>query len=136
LYWSLGICFVVGLAVHVCGFLLKSWETTEPLSVLADLLYTLGWALWTGVVVVVFIQLYPETKGVSTGRPSRPMRRRAAIRPEPGVAGSCSASRASRTRLCSGTARPPAPDVVMDDGVSPAPHDRGQVSGRHAIGPV
>jgi TPR repeat protein len=40
----------------------KSWETTEPLSVLADLLYTLGWALWTGVVVVVFIQLYPETK--------------------------------------------------------------------------
>ncbi len=29
---------------------------------LADLLYTLGWALWTGVVVVVFIQLHPETK--------------------------------------------------------------------------
>ena len=62
LYWSLGICFVVGLAAHVGGFLLKSWETTEPLAVLADLLYTLGWALWTGVVVVVFIQLYPETK--------------------------------------------------------------------------
>jgi len=62
LYWSLGICFMVGLAAHVGGFLLKSWETTEPLSVLADLLYTLGWALWTGVVVVVFIQLYPETK--------------------------------------------------------------------------
>jgi tetratricopeptide (TPR) repeat protein len=62
LYWSLGICFVVGLAAHVGGFLLKSWETTEPLSVLADLLYALGWALWTGVVVVVFIQLYPEAK--------------------------------------------------------------------------
>jgi tetratricopeptide (TPR) repeat protein len=62
LYWSLGICFVVGLAAHVGGFLLKSWETTEPLAVLADLLYTLGWALWTGAVVVVFIQLYPETK--------------------------------------------------------------------------
>jgi tetratricopeptide (TPR) repeat protein len=62
LYWSLGICFVVGLAAHVGGFLLKTWETTEPGLVLADLLYTLGWALWTGVVVVVFIQLYPETK--------------------------------------------------------------------------
>lgn len=62
LYSSLGICFVVGVAAHVGGFLLKSWETTEPLSVLADLLYTLGWALWTGAVVVVFIQLYPETK--------------------------------------------------------------------------
>ena len=62
LYWILGTGFVVGLAAHVGGFLLKSWETTEPLSVLADLLYTLGWALWTGAVVVVFIQLYPETK--------------------------------------------------------------------------
>ena len=62
LYWSLGICFVVGLAAHVGGFLVKSWKTTEPLSVLGDLLYTLGWALWTGVVVVVFTQLHPETK--------------------------------------------------------------------------
>jgi len=62
LYWSLGICFAVGLAAHIGGFLLKSSVTTEPVSVLADLLYTLGWALWTGVVVVVFIQLYPETK--------------------------------------------------------------------------
>jgi len=32
------------------------------LLVLADLLYTLGWALWTGAVVVAFTQLYPETK--------------------------------------------------------------------------
>src|ERR1700733_13427134 len=37
LYWSLGICFMVGLAAHVGGFLLKSWEATEPLSVLAGL---------------------------------------------------------------------------------------------------
>jgi len=28
----------------------------------ADLLYALGWALWTGVVVVVFVQIWPETK--------------------------------------------------------------------------
>ena len=62
LYWTLGIGFVVGLAAHVGGFLLKTWETTEPLLVLADLLYTLGWALWTGAVVVAFTQLYPETK--------------------------------------------------------------------------
>jgi hypothetical protein len=27
-----------------------------------DLLYTLGWALWTGVVVVVFLQVLPEAK--------------------------------------------------------------------------
>jgi hypothetical protein len=62
LYWSLGIGFAVGLAAHVGGFLLKDWATTEPLLLVADLLYALGWALWTGVVVVVFVQLYPEAK--------------------------------------------------------------------------
>jgi hypothetical protein len=62
LRWSLAIGFLVGLAAHVSGFLLKSWETTEPLSLVADLLYTLGWALWTGVVVVVFFQVVPEVK--------------------------------------------------------------------------
>lgn len=60
--WSLGIGFVVGLVAHVSGFLLKSSTTTEPLSLVADLLYTLGWALWTGVVVVVFFQVVPEAK--------------------------------------------------------------------------
>jgi hypothetical protein len=62
LHWSLGIGLVVGLAAHVGGYLLKSSVTTEPLGLLADLLYALGYALWTGVVVVVFVQLFPETK--------------------------------------------------------------------------
>ncbi len=62
LRWSLGIGLLVGLAAHVSGFLLKSSTTTEPLSLVADLLYTLGWALWTGVVVVVFFQVVPEVK--------------------------------------------------------------------------
>jgi len=53
---------VVGLAAHVGGYLLKSSVTTEPLGLMADLLYALGWAMWTGVVVVVFVQLFPETK--------------------------------------------------------------------------
>jgi hypothetical protein len=62
LYWSLGIGFVVGLAAHVGGYLLKSSVTTEPFGLVADLLYALGWALWTGVVVVVFVQIFPEAK--------------------------------------------------------------------------
>src|SRR5262245_32688716 len=62
LYWSLGIALVLGLATHVGGYLLKSWTTTEPLGLVADLLYALGYALWTGVVVVVFVQIFPETK--------------------------------------------------------------------------
>jgi hypothetical protein len=62
LRWSLGVAFLVGLVVYSSGFLLKSSVTTEPLELVADLLYTLGWALWTGVVVVVFLQVVPEAK--------------------------------------------------------------------------
>jgi hypothetical protein len=62
LHWSLGIAFVVGLAADVGGFLIKSSTTTEPLALVGDLLYTFGWALWTGVVVVVFLQIIPEAK--------------------------------------------------------------------------
>ncbi len=62
LYWSLVVGFVVGLAAHVGGYALRSSVTTEPLGLVADLLYALGWALWTGVVVVVFVQIIPEAK--------------------------------------------------------------------------
>jgi hypothetical protein len=62
LYWSLGIGFVVGLAAHVGGYLLKSSVTTEPLGLVADPLYALGYALWTGALVVVFVQITPEAK--------------------------------------------------------------------------
>jgi len=61
-YWILGMGFVVGLAAHIGGFLLKTSATTEPLMLLADLLYALGWALWTSVVVVLFVQIWPEAK--------------------------------------------------------------------------
>jgi len=61
-YWILGIGFVMGLAAHVGGFLLKTSATTEPVLLVADLLYALGWALWTSVVVVMFVQIWPEAK--------------------------------------------------------------------------
>ena len=62
MYWILGIGFVVGLAAQIVGFLLKTSATTEPLLLVADLLYALGWSLWTGVVVVFFVQIWPEAK--------------------------------------------------------------------------
>jgi hypothetical protein len=62
LRWSLGIGVVVGLAAHIGGYVLRSSVTTEPLGLVADLLYALGFALWTGLVVVVFVQVFPETK--------------------------------------------------------------------------
>jgi hypothetical protein len=62
LHRSLWIGLVVGLAAHVGGYALRSSVTTEPLELVADLLYALGYALWTGVVVVVFVQIFPEAK--------------------------------------------------------------------------
>jgi hypothetical protein len=62
LHWSLGVGFLVGLAAHVGGYLLRPSATTEPLGLVADLIYALGYALWTGVVVVVFVQVFPEAK--------------------------------------------------------------------------
>jgi len=58
----LWIGLAIGLAVHVAGFLLKTSATGEPIGVLADLLYTLGWGLWTGVVVVAVVEIIPAAK--------------------------------------------------------------------------
>ncbi len=52
----------IGLVAHVTGFLLKASARGEPIGVLADLLYTLGWALWSGVVVVALVEIIPAAK--------------------------------------------------------------------------
>ncbi len=62
LYTSLGIGFAAGLIGHIVGYLLRASATTVPLGLVADLLYALGWSLWTGVIVVVFVQIFPEAK--------------------------------------------------------------------------
>jgi hypothetical protein len=62
LYQSLGFGFVVGLAAHVGGYVLRASVTTELFGLLTDLLYALGYALWTGVVVAFFVQIVPEVK--------------------------------------------------------------------------
>jgi hypothetical protein len=61
-YQSLAVGFVVGLAAQIGGYLLRPSPPTEPLGLVADLLYALGWALWTGVVVALFVQIIPEIK--------------------------------------------------------------------------
>jgi hypothetical protein len=61
-YWILGTGFIVGLAAYIGGYAIKSSVTPEPLGFVGDMLYTLGWALWTGVVVVMFLQVFPEVK--------------------------------------------------------------------------
>ena len=53
---------VVGLFAYVAGYLLRTAATTEPFGLLADMLYTFGFALWTGAVVVVLVEIIPEVK--------------------------------------------------------------------------
>ena len=57
--WSV---LVMGLIAYVVGYVLKVSVTGEPWGFLADLLYTLGFALWTGVVVVAVIEIIPRAK--------------------------------------------------------------------------
>jgi uncharacterized membrane protein (Fun14 family) len=59
---SLGIGFVLGLVAHVAGYALKASATTEPFKLVADLLYALGFALWTGGVVALFVEVIPRVK--------------------------------------------------------------------------
>jgi hypothetical protein len=41
---------------------LKDSTSSEFVLLLADLLYALGFALWTSVIVVVFVEIWPEAK--------------------------------------------------------------------------
>lgn len=62
LYQSLVIGFVIGLAAHIGGYYLLLAAPSGFLGLLADLLHALGWSLWTGVVVAVFVEIIPEAK--------------------------------------------------------------------------
>jgi hypothetical protein len=59
---SLGIGFVLGVTAYVGGYALKASATMEPFKLVTDLLYALGWALWTGVVVALFVEVIPQVK--------------------------------------------------------------------------
>ena len=62
LYSVLVGAFVVGLVAYVVGYLLRTTAPAEPLGLLADMVYTFGFALWTGAVVVVLVEIVPEVK--------------------------------------------------------------------------
>jgi hypothetical protein len=62
LYGTLALAFVLGLAAHIGGYALKASDLAEPFALIADLLYALGFSLWTGVVVALFVQVIPEVK--------------------------------------------------------------------------
>jgi hypothetical protein len=55
------IGFGLGLVAHVGGYVLRGFITTEPFQLFADLLYGFGLSMWTGIVVVVFVQVFPQS---------------------------------------------------------------------------
>jgi hypothetical protein len=61
-YQILWTGLAAGLVAYAIGYLLKSSWTAGLLGLLADLLYTFGWALWTGVVVVAMVEIIPRAK--------------------------------------------------------------------------
>jgi hypothetical protein len=54
--------FVLGLAAHIGGYLLRAAATGEPLRLLADLVATLGTTIWTGVILLFFVEVLPEAR--------------------------------------------------------------------------
>ncbi len=68
LYQALAIAFVLGLVVHIVGYVLARSGLDEPAGLIADLLANLGIALWTGGVLVVFVQVIPEAQRKATVR--------------------------------------------------------------------
>ena len=83
MYWILGIGVVVGLAAHIGGFLLKPrrrqslWRWWPTCSVSHCGSVSSWWCS---------SRSGRRSNGASTNRPSTPMRRRQAVRPEPEVA--------------------------------------------------
>jgi hypothetical protein len=80
---------------------------------IGDLIYTLGWALWTGVVIVVFVQIWPEIKrrqfkqaldAYEATVPSGPSRKC----PGPGPG-----ERGGRMTACPRSYRHPRPDLLL-----------------------
>jgi F0F1-type ATP synthase assembly protein I len=55
------IGFGLGLGAHIGVYPLQAFATTEPFLLIADLLYGLGLSMWTGIVVVLFVQVFPQT---------------------------------------------------------------------------
>ena len=51
---------ILGLIAHVAGYVLAVSGSGEPRGLVADLLSNLGVALWTGAVLVVFVQVLPD----------------------------------------------------------------------------
>ncbi|HEY7738753.1 MAG TPA: hypothetical protein VIC63_06975 [Candidatus Limnocylindria bacterium] len=64
--WTLVVAFVAGLGVYVTGFAVAHGDLALPAGwptdLVGDLLTSLGVALWTSVVIAVFLEVLPQAK--------------------------------------------------------------------------
>jgi hypothetical protein len=62
LYTWLLLGFSLGLIAHLGGYFIGTGTTSNVVGLLAELLKSLGTALWTGCLLVLFVQVWPEVQ--------------------------------------------------------------------------
>jgi hypothetical protein len=62
LYTWLLLAFLLGLIAHLAGYFIGAGSSNNVVTLLAELLRSLGTALWTGCVLILFVQVWPEVQ--------------------------------------------------------------------------
>jgi hypothetical protein len=62
LYTWLLLAFLLGLIAHLAGYFIGAGTSNNVVTLLAELLRSLGTALWTGCVLILFVQVWPDVQ--------------------------------------------------------------------------
>jgi hypothetical protein len=62
LYTWLLLAFLLGLIAHLAGYFIGAGSSNNVVTLLAELLRSLGTALWTGCVLILFVQVWPDVQ--------------------------------------------------------------------------
>ncbi len=62
LYTWLLLAFLLGLIAHLAGYFIGVGTSNNVVALLAELLRSLGTALWTGCVLILFVQVWPDVQ--------------------------------------------------------------------------
>jgi hypothetical protein len=62
LYTWLLLAFLLGLIAHLAEYFIGAGSSNNVVTLLAELLRGLGTALWTGFVLILFVQVWPEVQ--------------------------------------------------------------------------
>lgn len=68
LYKWLLVAFLLGLITHLAGYFIGAGTSNAVVTLLAELLRSLGTALWTGCVLILFVEVWPDVQQRSARR--------------------------------------------------------------------